>query len=161
MQVAQGSSQLSISAWLTARYNEHHNFLSKTERDRVRFLLFCSVWTIVLAPVFLTSFLTSPGSIFASVAAHGILCVLGQFVAPVVSDRIFLQPVHVVGVLVGGCSRTSRVARREVELQVRPPSRHSFVRRTLTLYLAHSHHFVYCGQLNALEAFAWIEWYVQ
>jgi len=25
---------------------------------------------------------------------------------------------------------------------------------------AQSHHFVYCGQLNALEAFAWIEWWV-
>ncbi|KAI0066595.1 hypothetical protein BV25DRAFT_1912653 [Artomyces pyxidatus] len=113
--------ELCISAWLTARYNQHHNFLSTSERDRVRFLLFCSVWTILLSPLFLTSFLTSPGSILSSVAAHGIF--------------LFMTWVFWLS---GAAALSESLGGR----------------------LNCSHHFVYCGQLNALEAFAWIEWVI-
>ncbi len=66
--------QLSISAWLTARYDSHHNYLSIAERDRVRFLLFCSTWTTLLSPIFPVLLLLESAKILTGIAAHVILC---------------------------------------------------------------------------------------
>lgn len=78
--------QLSISAWLTSRYNSRHDFLSATERDRVRFLLFCSIWTTVLSPIFPVLLLLESLEILASVAAHLVLFV--PFIIPLISLMI-------------------------------------------------------------------------
>jgi len=59
---------LSISAWLTAQYASNYPFT--TERDRVHFLLFCSVWTTVLSPIFPTLLLLEFAEVLTSIAAH-------------------------------------------------------------------------------------------
>jgi hypothetical protein len=74
--------QLSISAWVTARYNTHHDFLSTSLRDRVRFLLFCSIWTTFLSPLFPVLLLLGGVEVLASVAAHLILFV--PFIIPLI-----------------------------------------------------------------------------
>ncbi|KAF8273856.1 hypothetical protein EI94DRAFT_1563114 [Lactarius quietus] len=111
--------QLSISAWLTSRYNSHHNFLSTTERDRVRFLLFCSIWTTLLSPIFPVVLSLESLEVLSSVAAH----------------LVFLF-VSWVFWLSGAAAIT----------------------QSLNGGLNCGDHIIYCGQLNALEAFAWIEW---
>nr|GAT58094.1 predicted protein [Mycena chlorophos] len=90
-----GIIELSLSAWLVSKFNKHHNYSSFTERDRVRFTLFASIWTVVFSALMLILFAHSAtGSVLTSVLAH----------------LVFLDA------------------------------------------------FVYCNQLNALEAFAWLEW---
>ncbi|KAN0135645.1 hypothetical protein V8E53_006536 [Lactarius tabidus] len=111
--------ELSISAWLTSRYNSHHNFLTTTERDRVRFLLFCSIWTTLLSPIFPIVLSLESLEVLSSVAAH----------------LVFLF-VSWVFWLSGAAAIT----------------------QSLNGGLNCGLHIVYCGQLNALEAFAWIEW---
>jgi len=111
--------ELSISAWLTSRYNSHHNFLSTTERDRVRFLLFCSIWTTLLSPIFPVVLSLESLEVLSSVAAH----------------LVFLF-VSWVFWLSGAAAIT----------------------QSLNGGLNCGDHTIYCGQLNALEAFAWIEW---
>jgi len=59
---------LAISAWLTARYGSNYPFT--TERDRVHFLLFCSVWTTLLSPIFPTLLLLELAEVLTSIAAH-------------------------------------------------------------------------------------------
>jgi len=113
--------ELSIAAWLTARYASHHNYLSIAERDRVHFLLFCSIWTTLLSPVFPTLLLLGSLEILLSFAAH----------------VIFLSLSWVLW-LSGAAAITDSL------------------RGGLDCNLP----FVYCSQLNALEAFAWIEWVV-
>ncbi|KAI0307662.1 hypothetical protein B0F90DRAFT_1807119 [Multifurca ochricompacta] len=113
--------QLAISAWLTGRYNSRHNFLSTTERDRVRFLLFCSIWTTFLSPIFPAVLLLGWVKVLSSVAAHVIFMFL--------SWVFWLSGAAAITDSLGG---------------------------GLDCDLG----FVYCGQLNALEAFAWIEWVV-
>jgi len=113
--------ELSISAWLTARYESHHNYLSIAERDRVHFLLFCSIWTTLLSPVFPILLFIGSLEILLSFAAH----------------VIFLSLSWVLW-LSGAAAITDSL------------------RGGLDCNLP----FVYCSQLNALEAFAWIEWVV-
>ena len=76
--------QLSISAWLTARYHDHRNYLSTTERDRVHFLLFCSIWTTFLSPIFPVLLILERVQIMAGIAAHAILCVISAILRPVI-----------------------------------------------------------------------------
>ncbi|TCD67884.1 hypothetical protein EIP91_011818 [Steccherinum ochraceum] len=65
--------ELSISAWLTARFNQHHNFPSSSVRDKTRFILFCSAWTILGAGIYMTLFLLSAGtSALTSVGSHAL-----------------------------------------------------------------------------------------
>jgi hypothetical protein len=67
--------QLAISAWLTSRYASHRNFLSTTERDRVHFLLFCSIWTTVLSPIFPVLLVQELALLTTGIAAHVVLYV--------------------------------------------------------------------------------------
>ncbi|KAH9982321.1 hypothetical protein BGW80DRAFT_17546 [Lactifluus volemus] len=110
--------ELSISAWLTARYNSRKDFLSTTERDRVRFLLFCSIWTTVLSPVFPILLYLEQAAVLTNVAAHAIFLF--------VSWVFWLSGAAAITEALGG---------------------------GLDCHL----HFVYCGQLDALEGFAWME----
>ncbi|KAJ7184542.1 hypothetical protein C8R46DRAFT_1064372 [Mycena filopes] len=66
-----GLIELSLSAWLTSRFNMLHNQRSLSERDRVRFTLFSSTWTVFLSALMLILFLHSPdGSVLTSVLTH-------------------------------------------------------------------------------------------
>ena len=67
--------QLAISAWLTSRFNAHHNYFSLAERDRTRFVLFTSIWTIVGSALYIFFFFYLPDSVFSSVASHILLYV--------------------------------------------------------------------------------------
>ncbi|KAM6498990.1 hypothetical protein JOM56_006938 [Amanita muscaria] len=62
---------LSDSAFLVSKHNSLHNFTNLGERDRVRYILFTSIWTLVTAPVFMVLFLLAPiGHPLTSVATH-------------------------------------------------------------------------------------------
>ncbi|KAF7319674.1 hypothetical protein MKEN_00748600 [Mycena kentingensis (nom. inval.)] len=117
-----GIIELSLAAWLTSQFNKLHNPESTTERDRVRFTLFVSTWTVVWSALLLVLFVHSAtGSVLTSVLAHlvflGITWLLWTAAAAAVTEM-----------LGGGLNcKTQDV-------------------------------FAYCNQLNALEAFAWIEW---
>ncbi|KAG1821397.1 hypothetical protein EV424DRAFT_835359 [Suillus variegatus] len=58
---------LSISAWLTSRFTAYHNYFSLAERDRTRFMLFTSAWTIVFSSFYMIFSFCLPGSVFGSV----------------------------------------------------------------------------------------------
>lgn len=113
--------ELSISAWLSARYHDRRNFLTTTERDRVHFLLFCSIWTTFLSPIFPVLLILEWAQFMAGIAAHVIFLFL--------SWVFWLSGAAAITQSLGG---------------------------GLNCNLG----FVYCSQLNALEAFAWIEWVV-
>ncbi|KAF7290211.1 hypothetical protein MIND_01334600 [Mycena indigotica] len=117
-----GIIELSLAAWLTSQFNKHHNASSGTERDRVRFTLFASTWTVVFSTLFLILFAHSAtGSVLTSVLAH--LFYLG------LTWLIWTAAAAAVTEMLGGGLNC----------------------KTQSL-------FVYCDQLNALEAFAWLEW---
>jgi len=66
-----GIFQLSLTAWLTSRYSEKGEHRNKTERDRVHFALFGSIWTVLGALFYMVLFFHSAtGSILTSVASH-------------------------------------------------------------------------------------------
>ncbi|KAL0952058.1 hypothetical protein HGRIS_008696 [Hohenbuehelia grisea] len=114
--------ELAISAWLTSRYNDNNPTPSGTERDRVRYTLFASTWTIVFSFMFLILFFHSAtGSVMTSVASHLAFLILTWI--------IWTASAAAVTEMLGGGLNCSNQAR-----------------------------FAYCGQLNALEAFAWMIW---
>ncbi|KAJ6606146.1 hypothetical protein DFH09DRAFT_1119442 [Mycena vulgaris] len=66
-----GLFELSLSAWLTSRYNMLHNERNNSERDRVRFALFTSTWTIFFSGIMVVLFWhSSDGSVLTSVLSH-------------------------------------------------------------------------------------------
>ncbi|KAJ6601003.1 hypothetical protein DFH09DRAFT_1020226 [Mycena vulgaris] len=66
-----GIIELSLAAWLTSQFNKHKNERTLSERDRVRFTLFASTWTIAFSTLFLILFMHSAnGSILTSVLSH-------------------------------------------------------------------------------------------
>jgi hypothetical protein len=63
--------QLSISAWLVSQYSTHHNYTSLTNRDRVRFALFASAWTVSGSMLFIVLLIHYPnGSILTGISSH-------------------------------------------------------------------------------------------
>ncbi|KAF8191642.1 hypothetical protein K438DRAFT_1675742 [Mycena galopus ATCC 62051] len=71
-----GVVELALSAWLTSKFNMLHNQRSLSERDRVRFTLFTTTWTIFSSGLLLILFWhSSDGSILTSVLSH--LIILG------------------------------------------------------------------------------------
>jgi hypothetical protein len=62
---------LAISAWITSNYGSDYPF--KAERDRVNFLLFCSIWTTLFSPILPTLLLLGLAEILTGIAAHVIL----------------------------------------------------------------------------------------
>ncbi|KAF7324451.1 Aldehyde dehydrogenase [Mycena sanguinolenta] len=66
-----GIIELALSAWLTSKFNMLHNERNTTERDRVRFTLFTSTWTLLFSGLLLVLFWHSAdGSILTSVLSH-------------------------------------------------------------------------------------------
>ncbi|KAG7095708.1 hypothetical protein E1B28_006422 [Marasmius oreades] len=117
-----GIIELAISAWLTSRFAQRKDNLNTTERDRVRYILFASIWTVVLSSIYALLFWhSSSGSVLTSALSHLIYLLLTWV--------IWTAGAAAVTVMLGG------------GLNCNNPSG-----------------FAYCGQLNALEAFAWIEW---
>ncbi|KAI0347858.1 hypothetical protein BDW22DRAFT_1349932 [Trametopsis cervina] len=112
--------ELAIASWLVSRFNAHHNYFSTDERDRTRFLLFTSIWTIFFSFLYMLLFLhsASSGSVLTSVGSHGVFMFL---------TWIFW--------LAGAAAITD----------------------TLNGGLNCGTGVIYCDQLNALEAFAWVE----
>ncbi|KAJ7072878.1 hypothetical protein C8F01DRAFT_973476 [Mycena amicta] len=118
-----GLFELALSAWLTSMFNAHHNERSLTERDRVRFALFTSSWTVLFSSLILVLFLHSAdGSMLTSIIVH--LIFLGF------SWLMWAATAGAVTEMLGG---------------------------GLNCKMQDSSSYVYCNQLNALEAFAWIE----
>jgi len=113
--------EMCIAAWITAKYNSHHNFPNSGLRARVRYILFTSIWTVALGSVYLGIFLAMAGSFISSVASH--------FVFLSVTWIFWLAAAAALTQSVGGALNCS--------IQTK---------------------FIYCGQLNALEGFAWLIW---
>ncbi|EGN93733.1 hypothetical protein SERLA73DRAFT_189489 [Serpula lacrymans var. lacrymans S7.3] len=113
--------ELAISAWLTSRFDANHNYFSVDERDRTRFLLFASIWTVVFSALYMFFFFFLPSGIFSSVASHILFLSI---------TWIFWTAgaASITAALGGGLNCTTQNI------------------------------FVYCGQLNALEGFAWVIW---
>ncbi|KAF9236842.1 hypothetical protein BU15DRAFT_49530 [Melanogaster broomeanus] len=113
--------ELAIAAFLTAQFNTHHNYFSDAERDRVQFILFTSIWTIVMSGLYMAFFFTMPSSVLSSVASYiGFLLLTWIFWTAAAAS--------ITSVLGGGLNCTIQTV------------------------------FIYCGQLNALEGFAWVIW---
>jgi hypothetical protein len=79
-----------IAAWMTAKYNANHNFPDTSLQDRVRYILFASIWTILLGSVYLALFIFMAGNKIASIGSHFVLYVLlfsvtGAFYSSIVS----------------------------------------------------------------------------
>ncbi|TDL28089.1 hypothetical protein BD410DRAFT_343691 [Rickenella mellea] len=70
--------QASLATWLTQRFNQHHNYLSVSVRDRTRFLLFTGWWTVFFSLWYLVLFWHAPsqGSVLTSVGSHGVFLLL-------------------------------------------------------------------------------------
>ncbi|MCL6394512.1 hypothetical protein EXT73_31065, partial [Pectobacterium atrosepticum] len=114
--------EMCIAAWLTARYNSRHDYPFGSVRARVRYILFYSVWTIVVGSLFLIMFwITAAGSIMTSVAAH--------FIFLFVTFILWLAAAAAITSSLGG-----------------------------GLSCSHQNFWAYCGQLNAVEGFAWLIW---
>ncbi|KAF7297869.1 Aldehyde dehydrogenase [Mycena chlorophos] len=116
-----GLFELALSAWLTSMFNTHHNMRSLTERDRVRFALFTSSWTVLFSTLLLALFWhSSDGSILTSILTHIIVLAFTWLMWAATAGAV-------TEMLGGG----------------------------LNCKIQDS--YIYCNQLNALEAFAWIE----
>ncbi|KAI0673934.1 hypothetical protein C8Q78DRAFT_661244 [Trametes maxima] len=69
--------ELAISAWLVSRFNLRHDYLSIDVRDRTRFLLFTSCWTIFFSLFYFALFLHSPsGGIMTSIVSHAAFLII-------------------------------------------------------------------------------------
>jgi len=110
--------EMSIAAWITAQYNAHHNFPNASFQALVRYILFASLWTILLSSVYLALFFFMAGHMFSSIASH--------FVFLSLTWIFWLAAAAALTQAIGG---------------------------TLDCHITG---FAYCGQLNALEGFAWI-----
>lgn len=161
--------QLAISAWLVSHFNKHHNYSGTSERDRVRFLLFSSIWTVVFGALYMVLFWHSAsGSVATSVLSHGILWASRIFSSMTGSrtDPLWwcssacslrgysgrLVPLLSLLVLVEGWT-----AGTYPKLAIAPKSEPGL--RPFVVPASTQNTFVYCGQLNALEGFAWVIWY--
>ncbi|KAF7289287.1 Aldehyde dehydrogenase [Mycena indigotica] len=116
-----GLFELALSAWLTSMFNMHHNQRSLTERDRVRFALFTSSWTVIFSSLILVLFWHSAdGSILTSILVHLVFLSFSWLMWAATAAAV-------TEMLGGGLNCKIQTS------------------------------YVYCNQLNALEAFAWIE----
>jgi Membrane-associating domain len=117
-----GIVELAISAWLTARFNRFQDYSDISERDRVRFTLFASTWTVSTS-IFLGLMFTLHSA--SSALTNTLVHIIWLFLTWV----IWTAAAAAVTEMLGGGLNCNDVTG-----------------------------FNYCGQLNALEAFAWLEW---
>lgn len=130
-----------IAAWMTAKYNANHNFPNSAIQARVRYVLFASIWTILLGSMYLTLFIFMAGNVIASIASHFLLyvplfSVPGAFYSSIVLSLsltwvFWLAAATALTQSLGGALNCNAQDK-----------------------------FVYCGHLNALEGFAWLIWFV-
>jgi len=113
--------EMCIAAWITARYNSHHNFPTVGIQARVRYVLFLTIWTILFGTAYMTMFLLSPDGLFTSVFSHW----------------VFLTITWILWVAAAAALTQTLGGALNCSVQTK---------------------FVYCGQLNALEGFAWLIW---
>lgn len=75
IQRAYHSAELNVFAhYALLILQARHDYFSLTERDRVRYTLFASIWTVVFSFLYLVLFMHSAtGSVLTSVASHLIL----------------------------------------------------------------------------------------
>lgn len=130
-----------IAAWITAKYNANHNSPNSGLRARVRYILFVSIWTIVTCSIYLSLFITMAGSMLTSVASHFVLYVF-PYPTFVIAFSLICFSLLVTWIfwLAAAAAFTESVGG--------------------SLNCSVQTKFVYCGQLNALEGFAWLIWFV-
>jgi len=68
--------EMSISAWITAKYDTLYNFPTFDLQARVRYILFASVWTVLFSSAYLALFITMAGNVIASIASHFVFLLL-------------------------------------------------------------------------------------
>ncbi|AAW42957.1 expressed protein [Cryptococcus deneoformans JEC21] len=59
-----------ITAYLVAQFNDDDTYPSHSYRDRLKFLVFTSWWTVVFAAAYMAAFLAAAGSFVSSIASH-------------------------------------------------------------------------------------------
>ncbi|WVQ80583.1 hypothetical protein IAT38_002688 [Cryptococcus sp. DSM 104549] len=59
-----------ITAWLVSRYNDHDTYPSNSYRDRLKFLVFVSWWTVAFTAAYIVAFLLAFSSFISSIASH-------------------------------------------------------------------------------------------
>lgn len=64
--------EMCLSAWLTAQFNIHHNNTTADEQTRVRYIIFCSVWTLLFGGAYFITFLLAITGIITSIASHSL-----------------------------------------------------------------------------------------
>ncbi|RSH79358.1 uncharacterized protein EHS24_001400 [Apiotrichum porosum] len=65
-----------ITAWLVASYNNNDSYPSPSIRDRLKFLVFVSWWTVFFSAVYIASFFMAAMSVIASTASHAVFLIL-------------------------------------------------------------------------------------
>ncbi|ORX40223.1 hypothetical protein BD324DRAFT_616956 [Kockovaella imperatae] len=60
------------TAYIVGQYNSADNYPNHSIRDRSRFLVFTSWWTVVFSALYLAFYLTGIFEIFTSIASHGV-----------------------------------------------------------------------------------------
>jgi hypothetical protein len=134
--------QLALSAWLTSKFNFLDNERSLSERYLIYFALFTSTWTVCFSGLMLILFCHSPdGSVLTSVLAHLILCVGCTLFNLFTYSRIRSLGFTWIMWIVNAAAVTNMLSGG---LNCAEDGRY----------------FAYCNQLNALEGFAWLEWFL-
>jgi len=115
--------EMCIAAWVTAQYNQNHNFPSLSLEARVRYILFASIWTVFLGSLYLVLFMLMAGHKITSIGSH--------FVFLSLTWLFWLAAAAALTQSLGGALNCDLLDT-----------------------------FAYCGQLNAMEGFAWLIWLV-
>lgn len=131
-----------IAAWVTAQYIAKHSAPNSATQDRVRFVLFASVWSITLCTVYIVLFLKAATRKVASVASHVVLSVLLSLYA--VPFLTLIRISHSLSItwifwVAAAASMTTALGGM--------------------LNCNTDTFFVYCGHLNAILVFSWIIWF--
>ncbi|PPQ96213.1 hypothetical protein CVT26_005617 [Gymnopilus dilepis] len=71
--LALSAVELGLSAWITAKFNAHHNFTSHSEKWRVRYALFAAIWTFLIGSIYFWMFVLALTGLFTSIASHSFL----------------------------------------------------------------------------------------
>lgn len=141
-----------IAAWITAKYNAHHNFPNSGLRARVRYILFVSIWTIIFGSVYMALFISMTGSMLTGIASHFLLYV-SLFSAGDPFTHLLFQPVRNLGVLVSGGSSAHSIPWRSAWLPY--PDRVCILRtsqRLVRFCMAHLVRFFFSFPLHCLTS---------
>jgi len=130
-----------IAAWVTAQYIAKHSAPNTSTQDRVRFVLFASVWSITLCTLYMVLFLIAATRKLASVASHVALSVFFPvYAVPLLTLRQISCSLSITWIfwVAGAAAMTTALGGM--------------------LNCNTDTFFVYCGHLNAILVFSWIIW---